>query len=35
MANVYAKGLLLSALFSLLTACNDNPQPRPQIEIEG
>lgn len=35
MANVFAKGLLLSTLVSLLTACNDNPQPRPQIDIDG
>jgi len=34
MANVFARGLLLSAILGLLAACND-PQPRPQLDIEG
>lgn len=34
MANVFAKGLLLSVTLSLLTACNDQDS-RPQIDLEG
>ena len=34
MANVFAKGLLLSVTIGLLAACND-PDTRPQIDIEG
>ncbi|EFE95533.1 FAD:protein FMN transferase ApbE [Serratia odorifera] len=34
MANFFAKGLLLSVAFGLLTACNDT-ETRPQLDIDG